>query len=96
MGPITQDHLLTLSKEKKSMRSKGSLIIGALEGLELFNTLSNGWDTQKWTTPGSQLTKSTLHSSLTPITDNIPSKIKRVRPSQERASTSSPVLYHVS
>ncbi len=65
-------HLLTLSKEKKSMKSKGSSIIDTPAGLELSNTSSNGKGIQKRTTPGNQLIKSMLHSSLKPITNSTP------------------------
>src|SRR5258708_7347112 len=75
-GLTTRGHLLTLSKVKKNTKWKKSSITGTLEGLELSNISSSGQDIQKQTTPGNQLTKSMLHSSLKPITDNTPSKIK--------------------
>src|SRR5258708_26516318 len=95
-GPTTRGHLLTLSKEKRSTRSKGSLIIGLPEGLELSNTLSNGKNTWKRITPGNQLIKFTLHNLLTPITNSIRSKIKGSKLSQRKSFASSPTLHHVS
>src|SRR5258708_11522488 len=95
-GPTTRGPLLTLLKERKNTRSKESLIIGALEGLEPSNTSSNGKDTQKRITLGNQLIKSMLHSSLTPITNSIPLKIKRGELLRRKPFASSLTSHHVS
>src|SRR5216684_8197142 len=55
-----------------------------LAGLEPSNTSSSGKGIRKWTTPGNQLTRFTLHSSLKPITDNTRSKIKGNEPAQDQ------------
>src|SRR5258707_8728876 len=83
-GLTTQGHLLTLSKVKKNTKWRKSSITGTMEGLELSNISSSGWGIRKQTTPGNQLTKSTLHSSLKPITDSTPSRIKGERLTQDR------------
>src|SRR5713226_5704894 len=93
--PTTRGCLLTLLKEKKNMKSKRSLIIGALAGLEPSSTSSSGWGTHKQITPGNQLTRSILHNMLTPTTDSILSNIKRSEPSQNQPSTLSSLLHHV-
>ncbi len=54
-----------------------------LAGLEPSNTSSSGKGIRKRTTPGNQLTRFMLHSSLKPITDNILSKIKENEPAQD-------------
>src|SRR5229473_4380489 len=66
-----------------------------LAGLEPSNTLSNGKGTQKQTTPGNQLTRFTLHSSLRPITDSARLKIKEGDLMQERPFASSLSSNHV-
>src|SRR5713226_8469415 len=72
----TRSHLLTLSKVKKNTKWRKSSITDMLEGQEPFNISSNGKGIQKQTTPGNQLTRSMLHSSLKPITDSTPLRIK--------------------
>ena len=54
-----------------------------LAGLEPSNTSSSGKGIRKQTTPGNQLTRFMLHSSLKPITDNTLSKIKENGPAQD-------------
>src|SRR5258708_23505479 len=70
MGPTTRGHLLTLSKGKKNMKLKGSLIISVPAVLEPSNTSSSAQDTRKQITPVNQLTKFILHNLFTPITDS--------------------------
>src|SRR5216684_6791745 len=86
----TQGHHLTLSKVKRNTKWRKSSIIDTPEGLELFNILSNGKGTQKQTTPGNLLTRSTPRYSLKPITDNIPSRIKGGEPGPDRPFAPSP------
>src|SRR5260370_31221483 len=84
MDRTTRGHLLILSKVKKNTKWRKSSITDTPEGLEPFNILSNGKGTQKQTTPGNQLTRSMLHSSLKPITDNTPLRIKGGEPAPGR------------
>src|SRR5229473_2640587 len=84
------DHPRILSREKKNMRSRRSLITNILGGLEPSSTLSNGRVTLKQITPGNQLTRSMLQSLLKPITDNTLSKIKGSKDAARRVSTPSP------
>jgi len=84
------DHPRILSREKKNMRSRRSLITNILGGLEPSSTLSNGRVTLKQITPGNQLTRSMLQSLLKPITDNTLSKIKGTKDAARRVSTPSP------
>ena len=88
-------HLLTLLREKRNMRSKRSPITGTLVGLEPYNTSSNGKDILKQITLGNQLTRSMLHTSLKPITDNTLLRIKGVKLSTRKVSAFSPAFYHV-
>src|SRR5258708_93835 len=90
-----RDHPLTLLKEKKSMKLKKSSITGTPVGLELSNISSNGRDTLRRTTPGSQLTKSMPHTSLKPITDRTHLKINGVEALVRSTSTSYPISCHV-
>src|SRR5258708_16954690 len=91
----TRGRLLTLSKVKKNTKWRKSPIINTLEGLEPFNTLSNGKGTQKQTTPGNPLTRSTPRSSLRPITDNTPSRIKGDEPALDRPFAPSLFYFNV-
>src|SRR5258707_10466622 len=92
----TRGHLLTLSKVKKNTKWRKSSITDTPEGLEPFNILSNGKGIQKQTTPGNQLARSMLRSSLKPITDNTPSRIKGGEPAPDRPFTPSLLFSNVS
>src|SRR6266403_3082305 len=64
MAQTSPDHLLTLSMEKRNTRSNESSHTGSLVDRNGYNTSSNGKDTPKATTHGSQLIKSMpLHLS---------------------------------
>src|SRR5229473_5538978 len=80
----TRGHLLTLSKVKKNTKWRKSSITSTPEGLEPFNILSNGKGIRKQTTPGNQLTRSMLRSSLKPITDKTLSRIKGGKPAPDQ------------
>src|SRR5229473_4743453 len=95
MDRTTRDHLLTLSKVKKNTKWRKSSITDTPGGLEPFNILSSGKGTQKQTTPGNQLTRSTLRNSLKPITDNTPSRIKGGEPTPDRPFTPSLLSFNV-
>src|SRR5229473_619749 len=63
--------------------------------LEPSNTSSSGKDIRKQITPGNQLTRSTPHKSLKPITDNTHSKIKRRGPAENQSFASSLLFINV-
>jgi hypothetical protein len=56
------DHHLTLFREKKSTKWSRSVITDVTEGLDNFNTSSNGKVIRRPTTHGNQLIKSTPRS----------------------------------